>query len=72
MRYRYLVPLALILGMAPFFREPHIIEKSRMLMAGTLSRPLDIFDFLLHSFPLVLLAFKCGQDLSRILKKENG
>ena len=72
MRYRYLVPLALILGTAPLFREPHLVEKSRMLVNGTLSRPLDIFDFFLHAFPLVLLAFKGGQDLGRFLKKENG
>ncbi len=48
---------ALTLGLAPFFPEPHIWEKIKMLRAGTLTRPLDIFDFLLHLLPwLVLLA----------------
>jgi hypothetical protein len=29
-----------------------------MLMAGTLSYPIDIFDLALHSVPLMLLAWK--------------
>jgi hypothetical protein len=49
--------VCLTLGLAPFLPEPHIVEKLRMLVKGTLSRPLDIFDLLLHAAPfLVLLA----------------
>jgi len=49
--------VCLTLGLAPFVPEPHIVEKLRMLVKGTLSRPLDIFDLLLHAAPfLVLLA----------------
>lgn len=51
---------AATLGLAPFFPEPHIWEKIKMLRAGTLKRPLDIFDLLLHSAPFVLLAVKLG------------
>ena len=49
---------ALTLGLAPFFPEPHIWEKLKMLAAGTLSRPIDIFDLLLHAAPFLLLAAK--------------
>jgi hypothetical protein len=49
---------ALTLGLAPFVPEPHLWEKLRMLMAGTLSRPLDIFDLLLHAAPWALLLLK--------------
>lgn len=53
-----LVALALTLGLAPFFPEPHLIEKLRMLKDGTLKRPLDIFDLLMHATPWVLLLLK--------------
>ena len=54
-----LVVLAcLTLGLAPFVPEPHIWEKLKMLAAGTLSRPIDIFDLLLHAAPFLLLAAK--------------
>ncbi len=49
---------ALTLGLAPFFPEPHIWEKLKMLRAGTLRRPIDIFDFLLHAAPFAVLAAK--------------
>lgn len=66
-RYRILVPLALLLGPAPYFHEPHMVEKIRMLGNGTLHKPLDIFDLLLHAFPLVLLGYKAGVDIARIV-----
>jgi hypothetical protein len=50
--------LALTLGLAPFVPEPHLVEKLRMLMHGTLSRPIDIFDLVLHGTPWVLLVTK--------------
>ncbi len=49
---------ALTLGLAPFFPEPHIWEKLKMLRAGTLRKPIDIFDLLLHAAPFALLAAK--------------
>ncbi|MCB1361518.1 MAG: RND transporter [Rhodobacteraceae bacterium] len=49
---------ALALGLAPFFPEPHLWEKLKMLAAGTLSRPIDIFDLVLHATPVLLLAAK--------------
>ncbi len=53
-----LILVALTLGLAPFVPEPHIWEKLKMLFAGTLTRPVDIFDFLMHATPFVLLAAK--------------
>ena len=54
----HLAVIAIVLGLAPFSPEPHLLEKSRMLLQGTLSRPIDIFDLLLHGTPLVLLIVK--------------
>jgi hypothetical protein len=52
-----LIVAALLLGLAPFVPEPHLFEKVRMLVQGTLTRPLDIFDLLFHaSLPLLLVA----------------
>ncbi|MCB1390139.1 MAG: RND transporter [Rhodobacteraceae bacterium] len=56
-----LAPLALAalaLGLAPFFPEPHLWEKLKMLAAGTLTRPIDIFDLLLHGIPVLLFLAK--------------
>ncbi|MDQ7080082.1 MAG: RND transporter [Paracoccaceae bacterium] len=55
-----LILVAATLGLAPFVPEPHIWEKLKMLAAGNLTRPIDIFDFLLHGVPWVLLAMKLG------------
>ena len=44
------------LGLAPFQPEPHLLEKLSMLAAGTLHRPVDIFDLFMHgAFPLLLI-----------------
>jgi len=52
------VVLALSLGLAPFVPEPHVWEKLKMLAAGTLSRPIDVFDLVYHAAPWLLLALK--------------
>jgi hypothetical protein len=54
----FLVAIALWLAVAPVVPEPHLLEKLRLLSQGALSRPLDIFDLLLHSVPLGLLAVR--------------
>ncbi|MDQ7071267.1 MAG: RND transporter [Rhodobacterales bacterium] len=54
----YAILGAATLGLAPFFPEPHIWGKLKMLRAGTLKRPLDIFDLAFHSVPFALLAVK--------------
>jgi len=55
---------ALTLGLAPFVPEPHIWEKIKMIRAGTLRRPLDIFDLTLHALPWLLLAAKLARMAS--------
>ena len=49
---------ALTLGLAPFLPQPHVLEKLQMLLAGTLTTRIDIFDLLLHGTPIILLALK--------------
>ena len=50
------VIFALLLGLAPFHPEPHLLEKLRMLFEGTLSKPIDVFDLVMHAaMPLVVL-----------------
>jgi hypothetical protein len=56
-----LVAAALTLGLAPFAPEPHVWEKLRMLAAGDLSRPIDIFDLVLHAAPWALLLTRLGR-----------
>jgi hypothetical protein len=53
-----LIALALWLAVAPIVPEPHLVEKLRMLSQGTLTQPIDIFDLLLHTVPLMLLAVR--------------
>lgn len=62
MSYPMLIILAIGLGLAPFVPEPHLVEKIRMLSQGTLSKPIDIFDLLMHSAPLFLLGYKLTKD----------
>ncbi len=63
--YKVLVPLALLLGLAPFYPQPHIVEKLRMLLAGTLKKPMDIFDLVWHACPFVLLFYRVSLEASR-------
>ncbi|PIE66547.1 MAG: RND transporter [Desulfobacterales bacterium] len=64
MRFIQHLPLTIVLlavltvGLAPFTPEPHVVEKIKMLVAGTLTRPIDIFDLLFHLTPFVLLVLK--------------
>ena len=53
-----LILVTAFLGLAPFTPEPHVWEKLKMLVAGELSRPIDIFDLCLHGAPWVLLLAK--------------
>ena len=53
-----ILPLGVFLALAPFVPEPHLWQKLKMLFAGALTRPVDIFDLFLHGTPLVLLVLK--------------
>ncbi|HJX73463.1 MAG TPA: hypothetical protein VJ307_04835 [Candidatus Deferrimicrobiaceae bacterium] len=53
-----LIFAAVLLGLAPFRPEPHLVEKLRMLVQGTLRKPIDILDLLFHLAPLILIVLK--------------
>ncbi|MBW1635008.1 MAG: RND transporter [Deltaproteobacteria bacterium] len=55
---QFLLIACLTLGLAPFTPEPHIWQKLKMLSSGTLSKPVDIFDFIMHGLPFILLTVK--------------
>ena len=46
----------LMLAPWPMGPEPHLVEKFGMFQAGTLTKPIDIFDVLWHSWPLLVMA----------------
>jgi hypothetical protein len=66
--YRYLIPVALVMGLAPFGAQPHLLEKLGMLVDGTLTRPIDIFDLMLHGGPAALLLLRASIDAWQMLK----
>ncbi len=53
-----IVLACLTLGLAPFFPEPHIWEKLKMLVAGELGKSVDVFDLLMHAAPFGVLVLK--------------
>ncbi|VAW70126.1 hypothetical protein MNBD_GAMMA09-2557 [hydrothermal vent metagenome] len=56
-----LIPLAAItffMAIAPVTSEPHLGQKLKMLLEGSLSKPIDIFDLFMHGTPMVLLIVK--------------
>ncbi len=67
--YQILIPLVLLLGFAPFYPQPHVVEKFRMLLAGTLKKPLDVFDLIWHAWPFLLLFYRIVPDVRRLLKR---
>ena len=61
--YSFLIPASLLLGLAPFVPEPHLLEKIRWLFTGHPFQPIDIFDLFLHGAFPALLAWKAGKDM---------
>lgn len=56
-----LLPLAMIaffLAIVPLNSTPHLFEKLGMLFQWTLTRPIDIFDLLMHGTPVLLLVIR--------------
>ncbi len=52
-----LIFIALTLGLAPF-APPHLVAKLSMLKDGTLVKPVDWFDLVMHGSPWALLVIK--------------
>ena len=63
--YVMLLVWAVFMSLAPFVPEPHLVEKVNMLMDGTLSKPIDIFDLFWHLLPDILLVLKLIRDYSK-------
>lgn len=47
--------LGLLPGLAPIGRQPHLTEKLKMLVVGSLTRPLDALDLVHHALPMALM-----------------
>ena len=62
--YVMLIIWALFMALAPFVPEPHLLEKVKMLIDGTLTRPIDIVDLFWHLLPDMLLVLKLIRDRS--------
>lgn len=56
--YTILVPMALLMLLAPFQPMPHLVEKFIMLKNGELKKAIDIFDVFFHLAPSFLLLLK--------------
>lgn len=65
--YALLVVMAIALAVIPFGAS-HFVEKWRMLFDGTLRRPLDWFDLVMHSAPLIVLVMKIIRDVTKGVK----
>jgi len=66
-----LIIISLMLGLAPFVPEPHVWEKLKMLADGSLSKPIDIFDLLMHGTPWVLLGLKSIRHFGMMGKQQD-
>ena len=53
-----LLVLGVFLALAPIYPQPHLVQKIQMLINGTLVKPIDIFDLLLHCSGLILVVLK--------------
>ena len=64
-----LIVMTIFLGLAPYLpfmvEPPHLFTKLGMLVNGTLTRPIDIFDLFLHGTPAVLLSIRVVRMLRR-------
>jgi hypothetical protein len=57
----FLVLVSVLMALAPFVPEPHVWQKLKMLFAGTLTRPVDLFDLVWHGAPAVVLVMKLAR-----------
>ncbi len=59
---QFLVIMTIFLGLAPYLpfmtEPPHLFAKLDMLFSGTLTKPIDIFDLLMHATPAMLLTIR--------------
>ena len=63
--YTVIVILAVWMGLAPLRPMPHVLEKFNMLVNGTLTRPIDIFDLFFHLAPTLILLLKLFRSFTK-------
>jgi hypothetical protein len=63
--YTVIILLAVWMLLAPFRPMPHALEKLNMLLTGSLSRPIDIFDLFFHLVPALILLLKVFRSFTR-------
>jgi hypothetical protein len=66
-----LLTISIMAGFAPFNAEPHLLEKLKMLVEGTLHRPIDILDLLIHGTPALICILKIVR-ITYIYSSQNG
>jgi len=60
-------PVLSYFGICSIFPYTHVWEKLKMFSSGTLVRPIDWFDLIMHAAPWILLLIKIVLTM-----KENG
>ncbi|MFK5894536.1 MAG: hypothetical protein QM504_15050 [Pseudomonadota bacterium] len=65
-----LILMATMLAIVPYPMQemPHSLEKLQMLFAGQLTKPLDVFDLVMHTGLIFILLIKSY----RYMMKKNG
>ena len=63
--YTVIIILAVWMGLAPFRPMPHALEKIHMLINGSLTKPIDIFDLFFHLAPTLILLLKLFRSYTR-------
>ncbi len=54
--WKVVILLCLVLGLAPFFPEPHLWGKLKWIYGGAVGmKAIDWFDVFFHGFPFLLL-----------------
>ncbi len=62
--YPLIIIAAIFMSIAPMSGEPHLLEKIKMLLSLSLSKPIDMFDLVLHSTPNIILILKLIRTIS--------
>lgn len=69
--FRTTIIMTIFLGLAPFMPEPHLWEKLKMLVAGDLGKPIDIFDLIFHIAPALVLLAKIYRHKTKLDQEEH-
>jgi hypothetical protein len=69
--WQFVIMMSLLLGLAPFFPEPHILGKLRWVAGGGVGMKLmDWGDLLMHGLPWLLLIRLVILHIVKLIKPE--